>query len=444
MSQNESVLLEKPNVKLPRLVWIVSWVSFFADVSSEMVYPLLPLFLVGVVGSSMTQLGAMEGGAVLLVALLSAFAGIRSDRMKSLGRRTIWIRWGYGLPVIGKSIIALATMWPLVIGGRLLDRFGKGLRGAPRDALISDAVTDEQRGRAFGLHRAFDTAGALLGVLLSAFLLWWLTGTPAQPTSAESINAAAVTPAWVYRVIFGVGATLGLASWILTFFVRDSESHLAKNVTLKSENQLANDPIASNQVNQKGWPRLPNSYWRVLAILVLFSLANSSDTFLLLRTHDLGYSPLAVVLVYALYNITYSALSYPFGALSDKLGRWRIIATGWLIYAVVYLCLAWLPPAHAWAAWPLMALYGVYMALTDGVGKALIADHAPENGRGTAMGLYYALTGVTTMVASLLAGFVWDYSGPAVALTIGAGFALAALSALFLVRRQLAQSLHSL
>ena len=412
---------------LPRAVWVLSWVSFFADVSSEMVYPLLPLFLVGVLGSTKTELGLIEGAAVLIVALMSAFAGFRSDRM---GRRVPWIRWGYGLPVLGKAVIALATAWPLVLGGRLLDRFGKGLRGAPRDALISDAVAADQRGRAFGLHRAFDTAGALTGVLISAFLLWWLTGTPKESAAAEAVGAAARTPAWVYRAIFGVGAGLGLASLVLTFLVRESEPTPASGGSAAKPSAAPAAPAAS------GWLGLPRKYWSVLAVLVLFSLANSSDTFLLLRASDLGYSPWAVVMVYALYNGTYSAFSYPAGVLSDKLGRWRVIAVGWAIYAAVYAGFALLPASHAWGMWPLMAAYGVYMALADGVGKALISDNSPRELRGTAMGVFYALTGVTTLGASLVAGAVWDRSGPTAALMIGAGFAVLALIVLpFVIRR---------
>ncbi len=204
---NEAVRDSVPTIKvtpLPRSVWVLSWVSFFADVSSEMVYPILPLFMISVLGTSKTQLGAMEGGAVLLVAFMSAVAGIRSDRKLGKGGRVWWIRWGYGLPVVGKAVIALTTIWPLVLGGRLLDRFGKGLRGAPRDALIADEVSPEQRGRAFGLHRAFDTAGAITGVLGSAFLLWWLTGTPQSNLTENAMGAAAETPAWVYRAIIGV------------------------------------------------------------------------------------------------------------------------------------------------------------------------------------------------------------------------------------------------
>ena len=414
------------DVPLPRSVWILSLVSFFADVSSEMVYPLLPLFLVTVLGSSKTQLGAIEGAAVLIVALMSAYAGFRSDGKGGRKRRVPWIRWGYGLPVLGKAIIAVATIWPLVLSGRLLDRFGKGLRGAPRDALIADAVLEDQRGRAFGMHRAFDTAGALIGVLLAAFLLWWLTGTPHSTTNDAAITAAAETPPWVYRVIFGIGAALGLASLMLTFFVRESPLP-----TIES-------PQATSDKKQtQGWLNLPRSYWCVLAVLVIFSLANSSDTFLLLRVRDLGYSPWAVVMVYALYNVTYSAISYPVGVLSDKIGRWRIIAVGWAIYVFVYAAIALLPVSSAWGMWPIMAIYGVYMALTDGVGKALIADHAPRESRGKAMGIFYAATGLTTLIASLLVGMIWDFYGPTASFLTGAGCALFALLSLAVVRRNL-------
>ena len=416
---------------LPRSVWILSWVSFFADVSSEMVYPILPLFMVQVLGASRTKLGLMEGGAVLLVALMSAYAGFRSDQKGPGGGRVKWIRIGYGMPVLGKAIIAVATTWPMVLGGRLFDRFGKGLRGAPRDALIADAVSADQRGRAFGLHRAFDTSGALIGVLLSAFLLWWLTGTPQKSVAGEALSVASQTPEWVYRAILWTGSLLGLASLGLSFLVQESEvsADVASPVGPTAGEIAKPVPVT-------GWWGMPGSYWLVLAVLGLFSLANSSDTFLLLRASDLGYSPWAVVLAYALFNVTYAGLSYPVGVLSDRVGRWRIIAVGWAIYAVVYAALALLPKSQAWGLWPLMAVYGVYMALTDGVGKALIADHAPQESRGAAMGIFYALTGLTTLGASLLAGVVWDRVGPEAALLMGAGFAILALVALGLVRQR--------
>lgn len=426
--------------QLPSAVWILSWVSFFADVSSEMVYPLLPLFMIGVLGSSKTHLGVMEGGAVFIVAAMSALAGIRSDRKGGQGGRVKWIRWGYGLPVIGKSIIALSTVWPLVVGGRLLDRFGKGLRGAPRDALIADAVSKEQRGRAFGLHRAFDTAGAIVGVLLSALLLWWLTGTPQSNDSGEAMSAATETPAWIYRTIFGIGAVLGFASLILTFMVKESEASEARqtNANDSAPSRSDNKSMEAEFPTTKAWARLPASYWYVLGVLVLFSLANSSDTFLLLRARDLGYSPWAVVMVYAFYNLFYSLLSYPAGAWSDRIGRWRIIIVGWVIYACVYAGFALLPVSQAWGMWPLMAIYGVYMALTEGVGKALIADHAPSNCRGTAMGIFYGLTGLTTLIASLSAGMLWDRFGAPAALLLGSGFAILAIIALVLVGKRAA------
>ena len=325
------------------------------------------------------------------------------------------------------------TVWPLVLGGRLLDRFGKGLRGAPRDALITDAVSAEQRGRAFGLHRAFDTAGAMVGVLLSAFLLWWLTGTPEPNVSGEVLSTARETPAWVYRGIFGVGAVLGFASLILTFAVRESESPRQATINLAPEGETASSKSVSP--TKKGWSGLPASYWYVLAILVLFSMANSSDTFLLLRAREFGYSAWDVVMVYAFYNLFYSALSYPAGALSDRIGRWRIIIVGWIIYAFVYAGFALLPASQAWGLWPLMAIYGVYMALTDGIGKALIADHAPRELRGTAMGFFYGLTGVTTFIASLCAGILWDRFGAPPAFLFGACFALLAVVGLGFVSK---------
>lgn len=400
---------------LPRPVWILIWVSFFADVSGEMIYPLLPLFMIGVLGASRMQLGLVEGAAVLLVAVMTAFAGRRSDRT---GGRVPWIRWGYGLPVLGKATIALATIWPLVLAGRLLDRFGKGLRSAPRDALITDAVDADQRGRAFGLHRAFDTAGAFVGVLLAALLLWWLTGTP-QHDEAAAVGAAAHTPAWIYRAIFGVGASLGLAALLLTLFVRETSPSVSS-------------PRAA--ATTAGPLDLPRAYWSVLALLAMFSLANSSDTFLLLRASELGWSPWVVVMLYAAYNLASAALAYPAGVLSDRHGRWRMIGIGWTLYTFVYLGFALLPADHAWGLWPLMTLYGVYMALTDGVGKALIADVAPKDRRGTAMGIFYAVTGLTSLTASLLCGVIWDHHGATPAFLLGAGFAAAALILLIALR----------
>jgi len=391
-------------VRLPRSVVLLGWVSFLADVSGEMIYPLIPMFVVGVLGASATTLGGIEGAAAFIVALVTAWAGFRSDRHR---RRVPYVRIGYGLPVIGKSLMAMAFAWPMVLAGRLIDRLGKGLRSSPRDALIADAAGPTIRGRAFGFHRAMDTAGAMVGVLLAAGLLWWFTGTP-------TVSDAAPHPTdegWAFRMVFGISAALGLLSLALTFMVRESDR--------------PDDTASAPTVVPTGRLGLPISYWRTVAIMLVFSFANSSDAFLLLRARDVGLSPWAVVLAYALFNFTYTIVSYPAGVVSDRLGRWRVMALGWSVYAAVYAGFALTGAA---GVWPLLALYGIYMALTDGVGKALVADCAPAAKRGTALGIFYMGTGLVTLLASVVAGVLWDRVGPSAMFTVGAaGAALAVI-----------------
>lgn len=403
-----------PERPLPRAVWLLSWVSFCADVSSELVYPLLPLFVVTVLGGSRTGLGAIEGGAVLLVALLAATAGWRTDRRP--GTRVVWIRWGYGLPVLGKTLLAIATSWTMVLGGRWIDRIGKGLRGAPRDAVLADAVETHQRGRAFGLHRAFDTAGAMVGVLLAALLLWWFTGTPTTAAAAQAETAA--TAALPYRIVFGVAAVLGLMSVGLTFLLREPGAGAAPGVT---RGEHPGQPAAATTTP------LPRAFWLVLGVQALFALANSSDLFLLLRAGELGCAPWTVVLLYAAYNLAYAVLAYPLGALSDRIGRIGTIAVGWLVYALVYTGFALLGPGHAALLWPLMLVYGAFAAATEGVGKAWVADQVQKQRRGTALGIFHATTGVVALLASLLTGWLWDRFGPATAFGLCAGGATLAL-----------------
>ncbi|MBL8746006.1 MAG: MFS transporter [Phycisphaerae bacterium] len=392
-----------PRPSLPRSVILLGWVSFFADVSGEMIYPLIPLFVVGVLGASATTLGTIEGAATFMVALVTAWAGWRSDRRR---RRVPYVRMGYGLPVIGKALLAVAVAWPMVLAGRLTDRFGKGLRTSPRDALIADAAGPEMRGRAFGFHRALDTAGALVGVLLAAALLWWLTDSP----TAGAVPEHPSDHGWAYRLIFGISAALGLLSLALTFFLREPEA--------AAHTESIAPPTSHTR------RRLPATYWRAIAPLLVFSLANSSDAFLLLRARDVGLSPWTVVIVYALFNITYTAFSYPAGIISDRIGRWKIIALGWAIYAAVYIGFAFTGAA---GIWPLMAFYGLYMALTEGIGKALVADHAPPAMRGTALGVFSLANGLLTLLASTIAGVLWDRLGPSAAFTAGAALAVIAL-----------------
>jgi MFS family permease len=417
--------------KLPANVWLLCFVSFFADISSEMMYPLLPLFVIGVLGANEIQLGAMEGAAVLLVSLMSAYAGIRSDRSASTAGRTRWLHWGYGLPVLGKTLIAFASSWWWIFTGRMFDRFGKGLRGAPRDALIVDSVPSDQRGEAFGLHRALDTAGALVGVLIAGFLLWYLTGAPdqSQVTTPPKLSLQS------FQQIFLVSAILGLASWGLTFLVREPRGKLDSDTREISLNQSDSAESPKSATSFERIQALPKSYWSVILMLIIFALANSSDTFLLLKVSELGFTPWAVVLAYAIYNIVYAALSYPIGLLSDRIGRWKLIAAGWLIYALVYAGFALLTPANHYAVWVLLAIYGIYIALTDGVGKALVADVAPKSHRGTAMGIYYALTGIASLASSILTGWIWHSAGAASALLTSAAFAVVALVLLATHRR---------
>lgn len=383
---------------IPRPVWLLGGVSFFADVSSEMIYPLLPLFIVAVLGASATSMGWIEGTAQAVVALLAAYAGMRSDRYR---RRLPWVRWGYGLPVLGKSILAVATSWPMVLLGRNVDRVGKGFRSSPRDALIADATPETMHGRAFGLHRALDTAGALVGSLLAALLLWRLSGNRDDARS--------------YRTIFAISAAMGVAAVALTFLIRESPR---------------DKPIEKIETGKLA---LSSTYWMVLIMLLVFAIANSSDTFLLLRAADVGLSPWVVVLAYSMYNAVYTLGSYPAGAISDRIGRWRVIGIGWAAYAVVYAGFA---VADSTSIWPLFAIYGLYMALTDGVGKALIVDHAPPEHRGRALGIFYFATGVATIISSVAAGVLWDRIGPAAPFWLGAGAAAIAVAILpFVVRR---------
>lgn len=385
---------------LPRAVVLLGWVSFFADVSSEMVYPLIPLFVVGVLGSSATTLGGIEGAASLVVAMVAAWAGWHSDRVR---RRVGYIRIGYGLPVLGKLVMAFAVSWPMLLAGRSTDRFGKGLRASPRDALIADVTLSDMRGRAFGFHRAMDTAGALLGILLAAGLLWWFSDTSGGALPEQGS---------VLRGIFVLSAALGLISLAITFRLRDAPP-------------LCQDrPEPTNAESTVSVRQLPPAYWRTLGLLLVFSLANSSDAFLLLRASERGLSPWAAVLAYGVCTLTYALLSYPAGVISDRLGRWRVMACGWALYAVVYAGLAF---TNSVTIWPLLALYGAFLALTDGVGKALVLDHAPPEAKGTALGIFYLTSGLTMLVASIAAGFLWDNLGPAATFGTGAAFATLAV-----------------
>ncbi|HVZ93327.1 MAG TPA: MFS transporter, partial [Phycisphaerales bacterium] len=319
-----------------------------------------------------------------------------------------YVRAGYALPIVGKALLATASAPAMVLVGRLTDRFGKGLRSSPRDALITDMVDPSVRGRAFGFHRMLDTAGALAGVLIAAALMWWLVPAANHGSDGRDHPGALSESANAFRIIFAVASALGLASLALVWLVRDPKS---------GARDSRHAPEASGRRTRFG---VTPDCWRVIALVLIFTLANSTDTFLLLRAGELGHSPFSVVMVYAVFNVTYAAVSYPAGIWSDRLGRWKVIGMGWLIYAAVYAGFA--ITNAAWV-WPLMALYGVFMAFTDGVSKALITDHAPSERRGTALGIFYCLTGLATLLSSYLTGLIWDRVGASAALWLGAGIA---------------------
>ena len=373
--------------RLPRQVVLLGWISLLADVSGEMTAPLIPLYLTGVLGASTVALGLVEGCAEAVVTLMKAASGWHSDRAR---RRVPYIRWGYGLPVIGKAVIAAAVAWPMVGAGRVLDRVGKGLRTTPRDALLADAAPPEQRGHAFGLHRAMDTAGALAGVLIAAALLAAL-GATASPEHAS---------AW--RWTLGGASIAGVACWALTFLLREAPHE-------------GGDP-RDGGVEPARTPLSP-AFWRSTAALTLFALGNSSDAFLLLRASETGLGAVAVILCYATFNLVYAVASLPAGRLSDRLGRAALLRAGWLMQGVAYLGFAF--AREGWHCFALMALYGLAVACHEGVGKAMVADAAPRDRRGTALGIAFACMGMGALAASVTAGLLWKVAGPGVALGLG-------------------------
>ena len=374
--------------RLGGTVVALSVVSLLTDLSSEIIYPLLPLFLTSVLGASAATLGLIEGAAETTAALLRLASGWWSDRVR---RRKPLVLAGYVLSGLARPLVALATGAGQVLAVRLADRVGKGIRGAPRDALIADAVHPALRGRAFGVHRAADHLGAVLGPLV-AFALLQGAGLP-------------------LRTVFLVAAIPGVAAVLVLWLgVRERPREAA--------------PAAEAELPRDASATLGGPFRRYLAVLVVFTLGNASDAFLLLRAADLGVATASVPLLWALLHVVKSASSALGGGLSDRLGRRPLIVGGWLVYALVYLLFA--RATAAWQAWALFALYGTYFGLTEGVEKALVADLAPAARRGTAFGWYNLAVGVAALPASALFGLVWDRRGPAAAFHLGAGLALAA------------------
>jgi len=388
---------------LPRSLWILGSISLFADLAGEMTYPLLPLFVTGVLGASPVALGLIEGFAEAIVSVMRGLTGYYSD---ATGHRVRWVRRGYAITFIGKIFLMAATHWSFVLCGRTLDRIGKGVRGAPRDALIAESVTFQDRGRAFGFHRGVDSLGGVGGSLIAAAILAWMIGS----------RAATPQDAPQFRVIFAIAAISSSIAFFMTWLIPNTPS-IQVEQRKKDFAQSTGVPYGK-------------SFWVAMSAMVLFMLGNSSDTFLLLRALDLGESPVKCVLLYALFNATYTAASYPMGLLSDRYGRWPVLATGWAIYALSYAGFAMLDRDTAWIFWGLFGLYGVSVACTEGTARAMIVDYAPKERVASALGLFGFFQGAAVLTASVVAGILWSYGVPSIAFWMGSVFAVAALAIL--------------
>jgi MFS family permease len=370
---------------------ILSAVSFLQDTASELLYPILPIFLTVTLGAPASVVGLVEGLAEGAASVTKVAAGRVSDRF----RRRPLIGLGYGLAALGKVFIAVAGTWPVVLAGRCVDRLGKGVRGAPRDALIAASVPAEARGRAFGFHRTMDTAGAVAGPLIG------LAAYQLLHQQIRPLLAIAVVPA--------------MASALLVAAVRE--------------------PAGTRAPGRRPGRRmdgLPGRYWRVVAVLVVFSLVNFPDALLLLRLHDIGFSVPAVIGAYVAYNVVYALLSYPAGAAADRLSPAVVFATGLVVFAVSYTGLG-LTRSHL-LAWLLIAGYGGFTALTEGVGKAWISGLLPPVAQGTGQGVFQGLGGLGVLAAGLWAGLAWGRDGTGPLLLSGITAAVLA-TALFAVSR---------
>jgi MFS family permease len=387
--------------RLPRNVLAISLVSLFNDASSEIIYPFLPLFLTLTLGASPFAVGLIEGGAESVSGLLKLFSGYFSDRR---GRRKGLVVFGYGLAGVMRPLLAFAATWPQVLFIRLADRVGKGVRSAPRDALIADSARPAERGLAFGFHRAMDHAGAVVGPLVGYLILSLIASNAAAPTAGD------------YRTLFLLASVPALmAVLVAAFFVREA----------RRDERAAAPPPA--RLSLRGFD---SNFKRFLVILALFTLSNSSDAFLLLRAQQAGVTAAAIPLLWAALHVSKVASSLVGGDLSDRLGRKTLIVSGWLLYAAVYTGFAFVSSAAG--AWTLFLIYGIYFGLVEGTEKALVADLVRPEQRGTAYGLYNLAFSVSVFPASLLMGALWHWRGPRAAFAASAlvGSAAAGLLAL--------------
>jgi MFS family permease len=380
----------KTKFGISKNVFILGLVSFFNDVASEMIYPIIPIFLTIILGAPVAIVGLIEGIAESTASILKVVSGWLSDKWR---KRKPFVVAGYSFSAISKILLSLAFSWPFVLLARFVDRFGKGTRTSARDALIAESSENSVRGRSFGFHRALDTSGAVVGPLIALLAIHFLDNN--------------------FRLIFFLAfipACIGIL--LLLFFVKERKKEANSSPTFHFN-----------------WRNLDPSFKIFLLISFIFALGNSSDAFLILRAQNLGLSLTLVVLAYVLFNFTYAIFSMPAGIISDKIGPKKVLLAGFLLFAAVYLFFGLVHSSLL--LWLLFPVYGMYMALTEGVGKAYISNLVPQEKTGTAFGVYQTTIGLCTFFASLIAGLLWTYIGVSAPFIFGS--VMAVLSAFLFV-----------
>lgn len=372
-----------------RNIIFLGLISFFADISSEMVYPIIPLYLTATFGATPALVGIIEGIAESTASLLKVFSGYVTDKYKK--KKPIAFV-GYATGLLYKLALLLASSWVGILTARVIDRLGKGIRTAPRDVMVSESADKNEIGKAFGVHKALDMAGSAIGILLSFFLV-------------SAMNSGTGS----YKTIFAISAIPAIAALFMFLFVWEKKEPR----TVKQRERF-----------WEGWQRLDSRLKLYLLIVFLFTLGNSSNTFLLLRAKSAGFTDTTVILLYFVYNVTASILAIPFGKKSDKIGRKKILVSAYLMFTLVYLGFG--TAQNDWMFVLLFVLYGIYTAMSAGVERALIADIAPPELKGTMLGLHSTVAGVALLPASVICGFLWNSFGSTVPFVFGAIMSLLA------------------
>ncbi len=383
------------NRKIPKTVWILGFVSLFTDFASEMLYPVTPLFLSATLGASMSLIGLIEGIAEITAGLLKGYFGFLSDKIH---RRSLFVKTGYTLSAIAKPLPGFLPFIPTVISSRVIDRIGKGVRTAPRDALLAESSNDNS-GAIFGFHRGMDTLGAVLGPITALILLNYFTGN--------------------YILIYFVAIIPSFFALLFAFIVKDLE-----RVT----------PDIKSRVGIKiFWKEASKEYKLLLIILTAFSFVNSSDVFLILKTQNVSGSDTTALLGYIFFNIIYSASSYPIGIISDKFGKPEVFISGLVVFSLVYLGFG--ISTNYFINIILFGIYGIYAASTEGISKAWISDIIPSHFRGTAIGMVTTFGSFGIMLGSIFAGFLWDNFGSTVPFILSSAVSLLLAIILIFIRK---------